>query len=142
MAIYGVLALRQLDGVGFSLRLRLRDFGCGLREFLFYVPIAIPIGLRLGFLYAHAALPSLEHAAGTFLFTFFFIAVPEELFFAAGCKIFWSDAADAIPRSSPPQYSSACLIGTSAQSTSTGAMSYWPLWQASFMVAPGIGSAA
>ena len=80
-AIYGFLALRRLDGVGFSLRFRFRDLGFGLREFLFYAPIAIPIGLGLGFLHAHATLPSLEHAAGTFLFTFFFIAVPEELFF-------------------------------------------------------------
>jgi uncharacterized protein len=80
-AIYGFLALRRLEGVGFDLRLRLRDIGLGLREFLFYAPIAVPIGLALGFLHAHAGLPSIAHLAGTFLFAFFFIATPEELFF-------------------------------------------------------------
>lgn len=80
-AIYGFLAIRRLDGVGFDLRLRLRDVGFGLREFLFYAPIAIPIGLALGFLHLHAILPSMLHVASTFLFTFFLIAVPEELFF-------------------------------------------------------------
>ncbi len=31
--IYGLLLIRQLNGVGFDLRLRLRDAGIGLREF-------------------------------------------------------------------------------------------------------------
>src|SRR6185312_12661403 len=80
-AIYGFLALRRLDGVGFNLRLQLREVAIGLREFLFYAPIAIPIGLALGFLHLHATMPSPPRFAGTFLFTFFLIAVPEELFF-------------------------------------------------------------
>ena len=80
-AIYSFLAIRRLDGVGFDLRLHPRDIHIGLREFLFYAPIAIPIGLALGFLHLHAAMPSLPHFTGTLLFTFFLIAVPEELFF-------------------------------------------------------------
>jgi uncharacterized protein len=80
-AIYGFLALRQLDGAGFDLRLRLRDAAAGLREFLFYAPIAIALGLSLGFLHLHASWPRLLELAGAALFTFFFIAVPEELFF-------------------------------------------------------------
>jgi uncharacterized protein len=79
--IYAFLAIRQLDGVGFNLRLRLRDLGIGLREFAFYAPIAIALGLALGFLHLHAAWPHLLRAIGAFAFTFFFIAVPEELFF-------------------------------------------------------------
>jgi membrane protease YdiL (CAAX protease family) len=79
--IYGFLLIRQLDGVGFDLRLRLNDAGIGLREFLFYAPIAIVLGLLLGFLHLHASLPRLVRLAGAFVFTFFFIAVPEELFF-------------------------------------------------------------
>jgi len=78
--IYAFLAMRELDGVGFNLRLRRHDFAIGLREFVFYAPIAIPLGLTLGFLHLHAHWPPLA-AADTFLFTFFFIAVPEELFF-------------------------------------------------------------
>jgi membrane protease YdiL (CAAX protease family) len=79
--IYGFLALRQLDGVGFSLRLRLRDAGIGLREWAFYLPIALALGLGLGFLHLHRAWPGLAMIAGAWIFTFFFIAVPEELFF-------------------------------------------------------------
>jgi len=79
--IYGFVLLRQLGGAGFDLRLRLRDLGFGLREFLFYAPIALALGLSLGFLHFHALWPSPLQFSGAFLFTFFFIAVPEELFF-------------------------------------------------------------
>lgn len=79
--IYGFLAVRKLDGVGFDLRLRLRDAATGLREFGLYTPIAIPLGLALGFLHLHAGWPAPLRAAGAFLFTFVFIAIPEELFF-------------------------------------------------------------
>jgi len=79
--IYGILILRQLDGVGFDLRLRLRDLLVGLREFLFCAPIAIALGLVIGFLHLHASWPHSLQFTGAFVFTFFFIAVPEELFF-------------------------------------------------------------
>lgn len=83
--IYAFLFLRNLDGVGFDLRLRLRDLAVGLREFFFYLPVALALGLTLGFLHLHPF--HLDHGrilaqfAGAWLFTFFFIAVPEELFF-------------------------------------------------------------
>jgi hypothetical protein len=79
--IYGFLFIRRLDNVGFDLRLRLRDLSTGLREFVFYAPIAVILGLALGFLHFHAIWPSLLQAVEAFVFTFFFIAVPEELFF-------------------------------------------------------------
>jgi uncharacterized protein len=79
--IFGFLIVRNLEGVGFDLRLRLRDGWIGLREYLFYAPIAILLGLRLGFLHVHAGWPRASHAAAAFLFTFFLIALPEELFF-------------------------------------------------------------
>jgi membrane protease YdiL (CAAX protease family) len=79
--IYAFLFIRRLDNVGFDLRLRLRDIAIGLREFAFYAPIAIVLGLTLGFLHFHPVLPSLLQAVEAFVFTFFFIAVPEELFF-------------------------------------------------------------
>lgn len=79
--IYGFLAVRQLDGVGFDLRLKRHDLRAGLREFLFYALIALPLGLGLGFLHAHAVWPNPLRAIAGFVFTFVFIAIPEELFF-------------------------------------------------------------
>jgi membrane protease YdiL (CAAX protease family) len=79
--IYGFILIRNLDGAGFDLRLRLRDAAIGLREFAIYTPIALALGLGLGFLHAHAVWPPLTSIAFAWIFTFFFIAVPEELFF-------------------------------------------------------------
>jgi membrane protease YdiL (CAAX protease family) len=79
--IYGFLGVRQLDGVGFDLRLKLRDVGVGLREFCFYAVVAIPTGLGLGFLHFHAVWPEPLRALEAIVFTFLFIAIPEELFF-------------------------------------------------------------
>lgn len=79
--IYGFVLIRRLEGTGFDLRLRLRDAGTGLRELLFYTPVALALGLSLGFLHAHAVWPTPRAIALAWLFTFFFIAVPEELFF-------------------------------------------------------------
>jgi uncharacterized protein len=84
--IYAFVALRPIEDAGFDLRLTRCDVSHGLREFLFYLPIALPLGLVLGFLHAHSltfaqvkALPG--QFALAWIFTFFFIAVPEELFF-------------------------------------------------------------
>jgi hypothetical protein len=87
--IYAFIAIREMDGVGFDLRLRLRDLGIGLREFLFFLPFALGLGLALGFLHVHpfgsgnasAIATGALKFGGAWLFTFFFIAVPEELFF-------------------------------------------------------------
>jgi hypothetical protein len=79
--IYGFLAVRRLEGVGFDLRLRLSDLRIGGRELAIYAPIAIALGLWLGFLHLHASIPTVSHVVLGWIFTFFFIAVPEELFF-------------------------------------------------------------
>jgi hypothetical protein len=79
--IYGFVLIRQLGGTGFNLRLRLKDLGIGLREAAFYVPLALALGLSLGFLHLHRGWPGIARIAVAWVFTFFFIAVPEELFF-------------------------------------------------------------
>jgi uncharacterized protein len=81
VGIYGLLVLRELDGVGFDLRLRLRDFAVGAREYLFYAPVAVALGLVMRFLHFHAHWPSVIQVVGALVFTFLFIAIPEELFF-------------------------------------------------------------
>lgn len=79
--LYGFLAVRQLSGVGFDLRLRPRDLAIGLREFAFYAPIAIPLGLALGFLHWHGEVRHPWLVAPMWIFTFFAVALPEEIFF-------------------------------------------------------------
>ena len=79
--IFGFLVVRRLDGVGFDLRLNGKDVRRGLGEYALYAVIAIPLGLWLGFLHVHAVWPSPLRALGAFVFTFLFIAIPEELFF-------------------------------------------------------------
>lgn len=83
--IYAFVALSPMAGTGFDLRLRRRDLATGMREFLLYLPIALPLGLALGFLHAHPfstrVVPLVGQFAAAWAFTFFFIAVPEELFF-------------------------------------------------------------
>lgn len=79
--IFGFLVVRRLDGVGFDLRLTWKDVRRGLLEYLLYAIIAVPLGLWLGFLHLHAVVPSPLRVIGAFVFTFVFIAIPEELFF-------------------------------------------------------------
>ena len=62
-------------------RLRLRDLAIGLREVVWYTPVALVLGLALGFLHAHPGWRSLGLIAFAWIFTFLFVAVPEELFF-------------------------------------------------------------
>lgn len=79
--LYAFLAVRCLTGVGFNLRFRTRDWTTGLREFLFYMPIAIPLGLALGFLHFHHHIDHPWLLIPAWIATFVAIALPEEIFF-------------------------------------------------------------
>src|SRR5579885_166606 len=81
VALYLYFVQRRLPGVGFDLRLRLRDLRIGAREWLLFAPIGIGLGFALGFLRFHDRLPQAGMFAGTVLVTFIFVALPEELFF-------------------------------------------------------------
>jgi CAAX protease family protein len=81
--LYGFLGIRQLSGTGFDFRLRWRDWKTGLRELVFFAPVVIALGLALGFIQPHRNLPSPERALLLWLEIFFFVALPEELFFRA-----------------------------------------------------------
>jgi membrane protease YdiL (CAAX protease family) len=79
--LYAYLAIRPLGGVGFDFRLRRSDVAIGMREFVYYAPVALALGFALRFLHFHRTLGSpLAFGAG-WLFTLFFVALPEELFF-------------------------------------------------------------
>ncbi len=79
--LYGYLVLRPIEGIGFDFRVRLSDIRIGLREFLFFAPLAIALGFALGFLHLHRTPGSVAGFAAGWLFTVFFVALPEELFF-------------------------------------------------------------
>lgn len=79
--LYGFLVSRALEGVGYDFRPRLRDLAVGLREWAFFAPIGIGLGSALAFISFHARWPSLGAAVAAWLVTFFFVAIPEELFF-------------------------------------------------------------
>jgi membrane protease YdiL (CAAX protease family) len=80
-AVYGFLVIRQLTNVGFHFVPRLPDVKIGLRELAFYTPIAVPLGLGLGFLHWHAVLPPFVRFVLSWLAIFAVIAVLEETYF-------------------------------------------------------------
>ena len=81
IGLYGFLAIRQLDGVGFNFCLKRTDWKSGLRELLFFTPIVLLLGLALGFIHPHPSHPAWWKAILTWIGIFFFTAVPEELYF-------------------------------------------------------------
>lgn len=80
-ALYAFLVVRGLDGVGYDFRARLRDLLIGVREWGLFAPAAIGLGLALGFIKFHRGMPPAASASAALLVTFFFVALPEELFF-------------------------------------------------------------
>ena len=85
--------------VGFDLRLKWRDAAIGLREFWFLrANRNSSWALGMGFLHFHAHWPQPLQFCGAFLFTFLFIAIPEELFFRGGCRICWNGGSDGLLR--------------------------------------------
>jgi len=80
-ALYAFLVVRGLEGVGYDFRCRARDFLVGVREFAFFAPIAIVLGLAVRFITPHADTPPWSSVLAALPVTFFFIAIPEELFF-------------------------------------------------------------
>jgi uncharacterized protein len=79
--LYGYLVLRPIGGIGFDFRARLADLRIGLREFLYFTPLAVATGFLLRFLHFHPVPGNPPAFAAGWLFTLFFVALPEELFF-------------------------------------------------------------
>jgi uncharacterized protein len=83
VALYCFLVVRKLEGAGYSLVPTISALGIGLREWIFYAPIALTLGELTGFIHFHAALPAPGKIAAGLLLTFLLIAIPEELLFRA-----------------------------------------------------------
>ena len=79
--LYAFLAVRCLTAVGYDLRFRARDWTTGFRELLFYMPIAIPLGLALGFLHLHHRVEHPWLLVPLWIVTFVGVALAEEIFF-------------------------------------------------------------
>jgi uncharacterized protein len=79
--LYAFLAVRCLSRVGYDLRFRGRDWATGFREFLFYMPIAIPLGLAIGFLHFHHRVEHPGLIAPLWVVSLVGVALPEEVFF-------------------------------------------------------------
>jgi membrane protease YdiL (CAAX protease family) len=79
--LYGYLVVRPIHGIGYDFRVRLSDALTGLREFLYFAPVAIGLGFALGFLHVHKTFSSVGEFTAGWLFTAFLVALPEELFF-------------------------------------------------------------
>jgi hypothetical protein len=79
--LYEYLVVRPDISTGFDFRARMSDIAVGLREFVFYTPIALGLGFALGFLHLHQIKGSAAWIAASWLFTLFFVALPEEIFF-------------------------------------------------------------
>ena len=80
-ALYAFLVVRRVPGVGYDFRPRWRDVTVGLREWAGFAPVGIGLGLALRFIRPQGYVPSLGTAAAAWFTTFFFVAIPEELFF-------------------------------------------------------------
>jgi membrane protease YdiL (CAAX protease family) len=78
--LYGFLVIRGLSDCGIDFRARWHDARIGLRELAFYTPIAVPLGLALGFLHFHRVMVPWWFPLA-WLYTALFIAIPEEIFF-------------------------------------------------------------
>lgn len=80
-ALYAFLVVRGLEGVGYDFRARWRDLAIGVREWAFFAPVAIGLGLALGFIAFNHKTHGAADIVPALMVTFFFVAVPEELFF-------------------------------------------------------------
>lgn len=87
VVLYAYLVVRRGQGFPFTfdLRAKLHDLATGFREFAYYAPIALALGFALGFLHLHKDLGTPTHVgaqiAASWIFTLFFVAIPEEIFF-------------------------------------------------------------
>jgi uncharacterized protein len=81
--LYAFQGIRRLSGTGFDFHLQWSDWKIGLRELVFFAPVVIALGIRLGFIHPHAHTPGVGRAVFTWALIFVFVAIPEELFFRA-----------------------------------------------------------
>jgi hypothetical protein len=83
VALYCFLIVRGLEGAGYWLVPSRRAVAVGMREWAFFLPIALILGELTGFIHFHQTSPHVGKVLADVLLTFLLIAIPEELFFRA-----------------------------------------------------------
>ncbi len=91
MALYLLLVAGRLPRIGFGLSLRGRELLIAAREFLFFMPFGLAIGILTGFLHPHFDLPSVGEMIASAVAIFVFTGIPEELLFRGVIHTFISD---------------------------------------------------
>lgn len=81
VALYGFLVARRLEGVGYSFVPERTAFVNGARQWLYFAPIGIGLGLALHFIAFYPRIHSPLRGAAIFAGIFLLTAVPEEFFF-------------------------------------------------------------
>jgi len=81
VALYLYVVVRGLPGMGYSFLPQASDFLIGFREWIFFLPFGVGLGLTLRFIQFHPRVPSAMAVAASLLMTFLLVAVPEEMFF-------------------------------------------------------------
>jgi membrane protease YdiL (CAAX protease family) len=81
VALYCYLVIKPTEGVGYDLIAKAEDWKNGFREFLFYAPIVLTLGLLLKFIVWQGLMKRPQEFPAAWIFTFIFVALPEELFF-------------------------------------------------------------
>ncbi len=81
LVLYMALISGYFEELGFGLSLRWQETLVALREFAYFLPLGLGIGILTGFLQPHLIPPSLTDALSAALGIFFFTGIPEELLF-------------------------------------------------------------
>jgi len=81
LAVFLFVCVRRLEGVGYRCHFETQDGWIGLRNFLLFAPVAIPIGLVTGFITISSRQVAPWELLLSALGIFFLIAIPEELLF-------------------------------------------------------------
>jgi hypothetical protein len=76
-----MLEVREADRTGFGFLPTAREWRIGLREFLFFVPVGIPVGLAMGVLQFSPSWKEARFLPLVFLASLWVIALSEELWF-------------------------------------------------------------
>jgi uncharacterized protein len=81
VVLYLFVVVRRLEGIGYSFFPGTNAVSIGLREWIYFLPFGIGLGLATGFIHFHERMPSALNIVGGILITLVLVALPEEMLF-------------------------------------------------------------